>query len=115
MDNIIDFPIEPVRSWVKIERELRDNLARNGASTEFQNIVMGHAKDFYELINFDLKIPINGEFPNSLSADQINGICSSIEKNIRVSLEEQLQAFTYKIFIDRVYREIAVCRDTGLV
>lgn len=112
--NIVNFPIKSVRDWLMIEREMKEIFLKGGVSSSVQARLIEKMKSFYELLDVEFNSSIDIVFPSILSREQTMAICSDISQKIGAASSEQLKAFTNKLFIDRLYREIDMCRELGL-
>jgi len=114
MDNVINFPTKYTRDWTVIERELDKQLSEHGVSAAAKARIVERMKAFYEVIYGEFQVTFK-TMPINLPKETIDAICADIAAQLRPQITEQLQALTYKIFFDRLNREIEGCRDVGLL
>mgnify|MGYP005760673829 CR=1 FL=1 len=116
MENVIQFPTQPVRDWLLIERSMNETLESHRVSEAAHSRLVKIMKEFYqETLNFKFNLSTAAEFPGTLSANEVSSICSEIGNKIGKSSSEQLQAFTKSLFLERLRREVEVCRELGLL
>lgn len=108
MADVVAFPTKAVRDWIIIERELNNVLSTAGLSTDSMTMITERMKAFYETL--DAKFDLSGSvsIPGPLSAAQLSAILNAINVDIGRKCSEQLQAFTNRLFMDRLKREIEV-------
>jgi hypothetical protein len=114
MGDIVNFPTKSVRDWLIIERAMNEAFSRDRVSSSVQTRLVERMKSFYKLLELDFNFTINAKFPSVISQDQINAICSEIGENIGAVGSEKLQAFTHKLFFDRLEVEMDLCRALHL-
>lgn len=115
MENIINFPTKSVRDWLIVERELKQQLSGFGFPTSANNRLVQVMKDFFEILDPDFNFSIQAPFSGALSPDQRSSICADIGEQMGVLISERLQAFTQKLFFDRLHREIDICLELGMM
>lgn len=116
MKNIIQFPTQLVRDWLTIEESMIDALKKLNASKVAHERIIRIMKNFFqETLNFQLNLSTTAKFPGSLSASEVSDICSEIGDNIGASSSKQLQTFTKALFLERLHREIEICRELGIL
>jgi hypothetical protein len=114
MSNIIKFPTKAVRDWAIIERAIVDELQRLRVSPTAESRIVEQVRNTYDLLDgFDLSMPV--EFPGSIPADQVAIMCTDIGQRISAAIKEHLHTMTSRILIDRLHRELQVCRELGLI
>jgi hypothetical protein len=111
---LINFPTKTVRDWLIIERAMNESLLESRLSPPAQARLVERMKAFYETLQLDFNFTINAEFPSSLSQEQIGAICMQIGEKAGMTATEKLQAFTNKLFFDRLTVEIDLCFALGI-
>jgi hypothetical protein len=114
MTNIVNFPTKPVRDWVVIERSMRKELSRLGFPENVQERITERMQDFYTLLDVDFNYSIDAKFPR-LTPEEVSSICSDIAAKVGTIQSKKLQAFTDKLFTERLHREIDSCREVGML
>jgi hypothetical protein len=110
MENIINFPTKSVRDWVLIERTMEEEFSRLGIPLLVQIRLIENMKSFYQVLDFEFNFNTQIAFPGTIPIDNVNAICSEVGEKIGALSSKQLQIFTNKLFFDRLYREIDICR-----
>jgi vacuolar-type H+-ATPase catalytic subunit A/Vma1 len=114
MGEIINFPSKSVRDWATIERAMNETLSSQSVSSAFHARLVERMKSFYETMQIDFNFTIDAAFPSTISRDQVTAICSEIGEKIGVASTEKLQAFTYKLFFDRLAVEVDLCHALNI-
>jgi hypothetical protein len=114
MAEIFVFPTKPA-GWAAIEHELRANLLQLGHSEEVQDRLAVNLKPFWEM----LEQPHNLNFPGPvipavINAEQVAAFRAALENNISAATTMMWQAFREKLFYERMYRELDICKELGL-
>lgn len=112
-DNIISFPTKAVRDWLIIERELLTQLSRNGFPESIHERICTRLKAFYEFC--DPKIKFDLHLDTRVPAEAAVSLHSELGSKIGLALDDQLQAFTKRLVIERLNYEIDTCRELGLI
>jgi len=115
MGDIVSFPVKLVRDWLIIERAMNDAFIQNRTPEAAQNRLKEQMKSFYEIMHGEIDLNFDVEFPPGISREQAALVSSRIREKGSLALEEQLHAFTHKLFFDRLRREMDVCREIGLL
>lgn len=114
-DNIFQFPTKSVRDWAIIEREMKVQLDGRRCPEAVQDRLIRSMEAFYKTLEVDMNFSINAELPTSIGHDLATEIRASIGSDIGKQTSEILQAFTNKLWVDRLNREIDFCREMGLI
>ena len=104
MSNIIEFPSKLIRDWGIIEHGIIDMIQNAGLNNDVAKEVIVQIKPLFDILiaGIDFNV-IAGDTVTAQSLDAIND-----------SLAVALKEFGEKIFIERVKREIELCRLGGL-
>jgi hypothetical protein len=115
MADVVDFPIKSVRDWLIIERELRTQLSNLWVSPAVQDRLTKKLKAFYQELDVSFNFSLKGiQFPGIMTRQQISTVTSEIGVGISALIEQRLQAYTTKLWIERMNREIDVCKELGI-
>ena len=114
MGEILNFPTKPVRDWLLIERKLKTQLSNLQAPPTVQDRLSDKMKAFYQELDVPFNFKIDVPFPSSISKDQVRAICGGISNQISVLIEERSNALTHKLWIERLTREVDVCKELGI-
>lgn len=111
-ENLVQFPTKAVRDWATLERSLRPAFLEAGLSEAAEDRLLQVMKEFYEGVlsaDLDLTIP-------AFSVEHANPetLAAAIKAHFSAALEEQLHAFTNRLFIDRLKREMDFIHELGL-
>jgi hypothetical protein len=63
-------------------------------------------KEFYDILEPDLSFSFPFDFPPGVTAAQARLIATSVSEKVSALIQERLQAYTQKLFIDRLDREM---------
>jgi hypothetical protein len=111
---VINFPTKTVRDWLIIERAMNESLLETQLSPPAQARLVERMKSFYETLQLDFNFTIKAEFPDLLSREQIGAVCMQVSEKVGMAAAEKLQAFTNKLFFDRLAVEIDLCLALGI-
>jgi hypothetical protein len=114
MENVVNFPTKSVRDKLIIERAMKEALEKTVLSESARTRIVENMKVFYEVLEFPFNFSVPISFPGSIPKDQRDAICSQVGEKIGAVSSEQLQAFTNKLFFNRLYYEIDVCGELGI-
>jgi hypothetical protein len=109
MGIVIQFPSKSVGHWAVIERSMKNEFSRLNTPPRIQGRLIEQMKAFYQLLDCPIKFSIDISFPDDITQAQTSLICHEIGKNISGVIEEQFQAFTNTLIIDRLHRELEFC------
>jgi hypothetical protein len=109
MGIVIQFPSKSVGDWAVIERSMKNEFSRLNTPPRIQGRLIEQMKAFYQLLDCPIKFSIDISFPDDITQAQTSLICHEIGKNISGVIEEQFQAFTNTLIIDRLHRELEFC------
>lgn len=116
MGNIVNFPTKSIRDWTVIDRSMRSELSRIGVPPgPVQQRIADKMQEFHKLLDIDMNYSIDIAFPPRLTRDETGALGKEIASKIDAIQSERLQAFTNKLFMDRLCREIDACRELGIL
>jgi hypothetical protein len=117
MNNVIQFPSKGVRDWTIIERSLKSGLAELEISDSVARRINDRMKSFYEFCDpdFNFSLDFDFEISGSMSEQQKALFRSRLSEKVSAASEEKIQAFTKKLFFERLDCEINFCRELGLI
>lgn len=72
-------------------------------------------KAFYQVLDIAFSFTSDIAIPGKVSQEQVAAIRTGIQEHLGAQIAEQLHDFTNKIFLDRLCRELEVCRELGLL
>jgi hypothetical protein len=113
VDNVVNFPAKSARDWLLIERLMAEKLSKHSISPVVQAGLIERMKAFYEILDTDLSFSIDAPSLGDVSQEQVRTFCFDIGEKIGPIMSERIYAFTQKLFIERLNREIDVCRELG--
>ncbi|MGD0764227.1 MAG: hypothetical protein ABR929_13745 [Roseiarcus sp.] len=114
MAEIVNFPTKSVRDWLIVERALNDILSQARVSPAAHARIIDRMKAFYSTLDNDFTFSVNASFPHNITEAQAASLVSQIGEKLVVDLSEQLHAFTYKLFVERLNVEAELCGALGV-
>jgi hypothetical protein len=115
VENVVNFPAKSVRDWLIIERGIKEELEIQNIPLDVRTRIIDGMKSLHEICDFPSDFQISVAFPNKLSQAEITSICSDIGEKVGAIFSERLQALTERIRVERVHREMNICRELGLL
>jgi hypothetical protein len=113
MGEVIHFPTRSVRDWLTIERAMDEALSNNSVSPTVHARLVERMKAFYQTLELDFRFSVDVEVPE-LSDEERRALLTEIGEKIGAVSGEKLQAFTHKLFFERLAVEMDLCRALNI-
>ena len=113
--NVIKFPAKAARDWAIIEKAIREQCSVNMFSPEVQKRLLEVMKPFWEMLDPGLNFSVDIAFPAYIREEDRAAITAAVSRDISRMNGEILNRFTNHLYIERLRREVDLCRDLGLI
>jgi len=113
--NVIKFPAKAARDWALIEKAIREQCSVNMFSPEVQKRLLEVMKPFWEMLDPGLNFSVDIAFPAYIREEDRAAITAAVSRDISRMNGEILNRFTNHLYIERLRREVDLCRDLGLI
>lgn len=113
-EKIIQFPTKSVRDWETIRRALLKEIIKHGASQTAQDRILERLKSFYEIVDFEFNISMDFVFPDTISTEDMSIISTGVGEQLGPIFGKQIQAFTKRLYIERLKSEVDFCIELGI-
>ena len=114
-NTVVQFPSKSVREWTTIERSMVEALEECGVSEQAKKLIVANMKEFWETLKHPFDYTIQIALPGKISPEEADVIRQDIATKVGSAHSERLQAFTNKLFIERVKREARFYNELGIL
>ncbi len=115
MTNVIQFPNRVGRDWAVIAPALEEGLDSIGASVEAKRRVISAAREFWDLLDFDIRLTVPDVVLGvGVTSAQAAATSAKMGDAVSEALSQQLQPLKSRLFTERVNREVAHCQELGI-